>query len=166
MLMRKTQGDASYVSISFTTQNVHRTGHPNAFYLTPLSTPKEDVWYSRAPLGHNTLSKIVNEMMAQAGFEGYYTNHSLRVSSATRLFNAEVDEQLIMSRTGHSSTSGVRAYKRTSEKLKLMTSDLLSKSTPTPGTEPPKAKRPCAEGKENVIPPTLQITGGSNITIP
>ena len=104
-------------------------------------------------------------MMAQAGFEGYYTNHSLRVSSATRLFDAEVDEQLIMSRTGHSSTSGVHAYKRTSEKLKLMTSDLLSKSTPTPGQEPPKAKRPCAEGKENVIPPTLQTTGGSNFTI-
>ena len=138
---------------------------PDAFYLTPLSTPKEDVWYSRAPLGHNTLSKIVNEMMAQAGFEGYYTNHSLQVSSATRLFDAEVDEQLIMSRTGHSSTSGVRAYKRISEKLKLITSDLLSKSTPTPGREPPKAKCPCAEGKENVIPPTLQITGGSNFTI-
>ena len=41
------------------------------------------------------LSKTVNEMMAQAGFKGYYTNHSLLVSSATRLFDAEVDEQLI-----------------------------------------------------------------------
>ena len=41
---------------------------------------------------------------------------------------AEVDEQLIMSRTGHSSTDGVRAYKRTSEKLKKMTSDVLNNS--------------------------------------
>ena len=38
-------------------------------------------------MGHNTLGKIVSEIMKQAGFEGHYTNHSLRVTSATRLFN-------------------------------------------------------------------------------
>ena len=58
-------------------------------------------------MGHNTLGKIVGEMIREAGFEGHYTNHSLCVTSATRLFNAEVDEQLIMTRTGHSSTDGV-----------------------------------------------------------
>ena len=67
------------------------------------------VWYSRTPLGHNSFSKVVREMMKKAGFEGHFTNHSLRVSSATRLFDAEVNEQLIMSRTGHSSTDGVCA---------------------------------------------------------
>ena len=30
------------------------------------------------------------------------SNHSMRVSLATRLFESEVDEQLIMSRTGYS----------------------------------------------------------------
>ena len=62
----------------------------NAFYLTPLAKPKGDVWYSRTPLGHNVLGRIVNEMMAEAGFEGHFTNYSLRVSLATRLYDAEV----------------------------------------------------------------------------
>ncbi len=47
--------------------------------------------------------------MEQAGFQG----HSLGVTAATRLFYAQ-----LMSRTGHSSTDGVRAYKRTSTNLK------------------------------------------------
>ena len=65
-------------------------------------------------------------MMKQAGFGGHYTNHSLRVSLTTRLFDAEVDKQLILNRTGHSSTDGVCAYKRTSTKLKEITSAVLN----------------------------------------
>ena len=160
----------------------------NAFYLTPLARPKEAVWYSKVPLGHNMLGKVVGDMMNQAGFEGHYTNHSLRVSLATRLFDAQVDEQLIMSRTGHSSTDGVRAYKRASSKLKQITSDVLNQSAqpatkgaetksemdepekeaprPTPNAEPP-IKRPCVENhdKENSTVPTIQISGGTNIII-
>ena len=144
----------------------------NVFYLSPLAKPKGDVWYSRTPLGHNVLGRIVNEMMADAGFEGHFTKHSLRVSLATRLYDAEVDEQLIMSRTGHSSTDGVRAYKRTSEKLKKMTSAVLNNSnkrTLVNKEEPeqePCTKRVCGEeDKENGVHPVFQISGGSNITI-
>lgn len=58
--------------------------------------------------------------------EGKYTNHSLRATSVTRLFDAGVDEQLIMAHTGHSSTSGVRSYKRITEKLQEITSSVLN----------------------------------------
>ncbi len=102
-------------------------GRPaSAFYLTPLLKPKANVWYSRSPLGHNSRSKSVANLMEQAGFKGHYTNHSLRVTAATRLFDAQIDEQLIMSRTGHSSTDGVRAYKRVSTNLKQATSNVLN----------------------------------------
>lgn len=67
----------------------------NVFYLTPLARPTERVWYSRTPLGHNVLGKIVGEMMRKAGFDGPYMNHSLRVSLATWLFDAEVEEQIM-----------------------------------------------------------------------
>ena len=90
----------------------------NAFYLIPLAKPKADIWFSEVPLGHNPLGVVIQDLMTDAGFKGYYSNHSLRVSLATRLYEAKVDEQLIMSRTGHSSTDGVCAYKHTSEKLK------------------------------------------------
>ena len=72
----------------------------SAFYLRPLVNPKEDVWYQNAPIGHNLLCKTIPRLFKDAEIQGHYTNHSLR---ATRLFNAGVDEQLIMSRTGHSS---------------------------------------------------------------
>ena len=53
---------------------------------------------------------LYNRWFKAAGITGHYTNQLLKVTSATRLFEAFVDEHLIMQRTGHSSTS-VRANK-------------------------------------------------------
>ena len=46
-------------------------------------------------------------------FSGFFSNHSLRATCATRLYQAGVDEQLITERTGHTSLA-VRSYKRSS----------------------------------------------------
>ncbi len=54
--------------------------------------------------------------MREAGVEGHFTNHSLRATTATRMFQKGVDEQLIKRVTGHKSDA-VRLYKRTSESL-------------------------------------------------
>ena len=97
-----------------------------AFYLKPLQNPKDNVWHSAQAVGHNKLSTTVARLCEQAGLEGFFTNHSLRTSAATRLFDAGVDEQLIMLRTGHRSTAGVRSYKRTTETLKKKTSQVLN----------------------------------------
>ena len=97
--MSKTQGGVSYGFLY--NSKCPEDCPPNALYLTPLAKPKGKVWYSKGAMGHNTHGKIISEMM-KAGFEGHYTNHSLCVTSATRLFDAKVDEQLIMMRTGHS----------------------------------------------------------------
>ncbi|XP_046544496.1 zinc finger MYM-type protein 2-like [Haliotis rubra] len=37
-------------------------GHDDALYLQALQSPTDKCWYSRQPLGHNTLQKIVPEM--------------------------------------------------------------------------------------------------------
>ena len=76
-------------------------------------------------MGHNTLSKVVKTLCEMSGIEGRKTNHSLRATCATRLYNNSVDEQLIMERTGHRSTKAVRAYKRTSERLLENTSVVI-----------------------------------------
>ena len=57
-----------------------------AFYLTPLRKPKYTIWFSSTPVGHNTLHNTVKRLCKAAGIEGFKTNHSLRVSAATRLF--------------------------------------------------------------------------------
>ena len=96
----------------------HRPTNVPHFYLTPLRKKIDDVWYSKVPVGHNTLSQTVGRLCKLAGITGFKTNHSLRVTSATRLFQSGIDEQLIMSHTGHRSIDGVRSYKRISEEQK------------------------------------------------
>ena len=99
------------------------------FYLKPLKKPKDEVWYSNTPVGHNPLSQTVKRLCETAGISGYKTNYSLRVTSATRLFKNGLDEQLIMSRTGHLSLEGVRTYKRICEEQERETSHVLNSAT-------------------------------------
>ena len=40
-----------------------------------------------------------------------YTNHSLRATSASRMFASNVPEKVIQEKTGHGSLAGLRAYK-------------------------------------------------------
>ena len=86
---------------------------PIDMYLRPLAKPNGNVWYTMQPIGRYKLSKIVAEMASEIGLSGKVTNHSLRATTATRLYQSNVDEQLIMEHTGHRSNS-VRSYKRTS----------------------------------------------------
>ena len=80
-----------------------------AFYLKLLKQPKGNVWYQKAPVGHNTLGKIISHLMQNANIPATsQIIHSLSSTVATRLFNAHVDKQLIMERTGHSSMKGIR----------------------------------------------------------
>lgn len=77
--------------------------------------PKGDCWLSTVPVGHYVLATTVARMCKLAGIGGYKTNHSLRVTAAPRQFQAGVDEQLLMKRTGHRSLESERIYKRPSE---------------------------------------------------
>ena len=97
----------------------------HAFILRPLSKPRGDVWYCKSPVGHNALASTVLRIFKAAGIAGHYSNHSLHATSATRLFHARLDGQLIMACTGHCSSSGVRSYKRVTQLLKK-TSDILN----------------------------------------
>ncbi len=67
-------------------------------------------------MGVNQLKKVVKGIMCQGGLEGKYTNHSLRATCMTRMFEAGVDEQLIKSFTGYK-LDAVRDYKKVSETL-------------------------------------------------
>ena len=100
-----------------------------ALYLTPLKKPKDAVWYTKTPIGHNTLAKTVARVCQTGGVTRFKTNHSLCVTTATRLFQRGVDEQLIMARTGHRSIEGVRTYKRISEQQVKDVSTLLNDAT-------------------------------------
>ena len=61
----------------------------------------EDLWYQKTPVGRNTLGNTVKRMCEEAGTESYFTNHSLRATTATRGLEKGIPEKLIMERTGH-----------------------------------------------------------------
>ena len=84
------------------------------FYLRSLATPTTEIWFYRTPIGRHKLTCIIKDICNRASLGGYRTNHSLRSTAATRMFDANVDEQLISEITGHSSNA-VRNYKRTSD---------------------------------------------------
>ena len=77
-----------------------KTGKSN-FYLRGLDRITSAQWYGEQVIGKNTLRKVVSSMLKSANLDGYFTNHSLRRKSATRLFQAGVDRKLVKEFTGH-----------------------------------------------------------------
>ncbi|XP_076079050.1 zinc finger MYM-type protein 2-like [Mytilus galloprovincialis] len=96
----------------------------DAFYFKPLVNFTTDQWFCKVPVGHNTLQKTVKRLCTAVGLEGKRTNHSLRASTATRLYQAGVEEQLICETTGHRSNA-VRSYKRTANFQQNESSEIL-----------------------------------------
>lgn len=86
------------------------------FYCKPLqqATP-EGPWFCAVPMGHNTLDRKLIEIFALADLStDSISNHSLRATSISRMYNAQVPEKLIMEHSGHLSKERVRSYERTS----------------------------------------------------
>ena len=96
-----------------------------------------------------------------AGIEGYKTNHSLRATAATRLYSSGVDEQLVMERTGHRSTEGIRSYKRTSSEQQQAVSDILNNVAKKPCTDVALAQVHHGQGIDTSCGPSF-----SNVSIP
>ena len=78
------------------------TDSSTAFYRSALKCPKPNCWYSNVAVGHNKLASTIKRLCEQGGLSGYRTNHSLRATAATRMYDKGVDEQLICEKTGKS----------------------------------------------------------------
>ena len=76
-------------------------------------------------LGINAICSTVSQMLKDAKLDGYFTNHSLRRSGTTRLFQAGVDRKVIKEFTGHSSDA-VDSYQITSEGQRREISSILA----------------------------------------
>ncbi|VDI13384.1 Hypothetical predicted protein [Mytilus galloprovincialis] len=82
------------------------------FYRKPLISDVQDKHCcGKSALGVNKLNGLMREMCEKGGLVGNFTNHSGKRTCATALYQAGIDEQQIMERTGHRSTKGVRTYK-------------------------------------------------------
>ena len=106
-----------------------------ALYLRPKQTANASCWYVDRPIGINLLQSTVKRLCQSAGLEGFFTNHSLRASCATRMYNAGCDEMTITEFTGHRSLA-VRSCKHTNEETKRKACATLSA---------PNMKKMCTE---------------------
>lgn len=97
---------------------------PQDFYLWPLANPRKDCWYMVQAMGIHKISTILNGLAKQIGIQGKVTNHSCCATCASRIYQGDCDEQLVMEKTGHRSNA-VRSYKRTSNRQLKEVSNLL-----------------------------------------
>ena len=81
--------------------------------------------FSIQPVGRNTLSTMLQSMFNEIGIYGK-TNHCLRATGATRLFEANVPEKLIQDRTGHRSIGALRQYEHTSTQQQQAVSSVIA----------------------------------------
>ena len=88
-------------------------------------TPGSLTWYTNRPVGKNTIAEYMKKIMEAGGIEGFYRNHSLRKTTATRLFEKGLDPQLIQEQTGHKSNA-IMLYKQSSLNMKKKVSDMLN----------------------------------------
>ena len=98
----------------------------SAFYLQPRKKFFSKSWFINRPTGINRLRNMVKDLCHDAGLPGFYTHHSLRATSVTKLYQNNIDKQIIQEITGHKSLA-VRSYKCTSDKqLKIASKCLFS----------------------------------------
>ena len=95
-----------------------------SFYLQPRKKFLDLSWYQDRPVGVHKLWNCVKEMCKTAKLPGFYSNHSLHSTSATRMYKNNIDEQLIMEITGHRSNA-VRSYKKTLDYQRKVASNCL-----------------------------------------
>ena len=67
---------------------------------------------------------MVQNLCQEAGISGQKTNHSLRATGASQLFQVNAPEKIIQERTGHRSTDTL--YKRTAEEQHMAVTKVLS----------------------------------------
>ena len=101
-----------------------KTRSCDAFYLQPRCKYFRKSWFLNRPAGVNRLRNVVKDVCEKAKLPGFYTNNSLRSTSATKLYQNNIDEQLIQEIMGHRSLA-VRSYKRTSDPQRKFASKCL-----------------------------------------
>ena len=91
------------------------------------TTPAQ--WYSTRVLGINAIKKTVGQLLKNIDGDQFYSNHSLRRSSTTRLFQAGVDRKLVKEFTGHA-LNAVDKYQITSDAQRESISKIIAGDEP------------------------------------
>jgi len=86
------------------------------FYLAVRQnrSSKDQVWYTRSPLGKNEIGKFLSTAAEKAGLHWQgkrVTNHSVRKTCISRLLDADIPENFVAQLSGHKSTESRQSHK-------------------------------------------------------
>ena len=87
--------------------------------------PEAECWFTKKPVGINTLKQFLPRLSTKCGLSKVYTNHSLRSTAATLLHQENFAPAAMQSVTGHKSLSSLAIYQHTSKQQKLEMADSL-----------------------------------------
>ena len=99
-------------------------GNRENLYLQSLKKPRPYRWHSTCPVGINSVRKVVSIMLKDAGLDGFFTNHSLCRTCATRLFQVGESVKIVKEITGHISDA-VHKYQETSDCQRMDASSII-----------------------------------------
>ena len=111
-----------------------KTNKKANFYLRSLERFTPAQWYGEQVVGLNSIRKVISTLAENAGLQGFFTNHSLRCTGITQLFQAGVDRKLVKEFSGHSSDA-VDAYQITSDAQRKQISSVIAGESDTKSTE-------------------------------
>ena len=103
------------------------------------------------PVGVNTLQAILPNMSEKAGTSVRYTNHSMRATSATRLFSSGIPEKVIQEKTGHHSFAGLHACEKTTVEQEHAATRVVTSKLKDGGTEDNKDEVSVEQDKKPVV---------------
>lgn len=97
--------------------------HPNLDRLWQYpkdSFIEEEGWFTKKPIGKDTLSSFMTSLSKKCNLSQIYTNHSIRATGATILSQSMFSASQIMAVTGHKSVQSLSIYQRVSDREKLI----------------------------------------------
>ena len=88
---------------------------PNSshLYMRPLPVFPNDLSkpsYTKQRVGINSIKQFLPSICDACGFGRKYTNHSLRGTAITRMFEGKIPEKVIADKSDHKSIQGLRCY--------------------------------------------------------
>ena len=145
-------------------------------YMRPLKAFPTDSepGYSKQRVGVNQLKKFLPTIASKADSELHFTNHCLRATAVTRMYNQGVPEKLISEKSGHRTLEGLRSYEQSSVEMSKAAGEIIAdptksfldfggKNPPTLSSKPSKA--PVDPPEDPPKPPVdPQLPGFSGLT--
>lgn len=95
------------------------------------------------------------KMCAAAGIEGKFTNHSLRATGATALFQSEAPEKVIQEFTGLRSVKALRQYEKVASQQKQAACNILNGGAPARSFSTEVEKLHSVQQPPNILSPQV-----------